>query len=75
MPYDPVATDPPVALQPPSAAHFFGTDQLGRDVFSRVIVSARMDLGIALTAVIATLIIGTTLGAAAGWAGGCSNGT
>ncbi len=35
-PYDPLATDPPVGLQPPSAAHWFGTDQLGRDVFSRV---------------------------------------
>ncbi|MCB1487674.1 MAG: ABC transporter permease [Bauldia sp.] len=70
VPYDPVATDPPAALQPPSWTHFFGTDQLGRDVFSRVVVSARMDLGIALTAVIATLVIGTALGAGAGWAGG-----
>ena len=70
VPYDPVATDAPAALQPPSVAHLFGTDQLGRDVFSRVIVSARTDLGIALTAVIATLGIGAALGAAAGWAGG-----
>ena len=70
VPYDPVATDPPVALQPPSAAHLFGTDQLGRDVLSRVVVSARLDLGIAFTAVLATLVIGSALGAAAGWAGG-----
>lgn len=70
VPYDPVATAPPARLQPPSAAHLFGTDQLGRDVFSRVIVSAGVDLGIAFTAVIATLFIGTALGAAAGWAGG-----
>ena len=70
VPYDPIATDPPAALQPPSAAHLFGTDQLGRDVFSRVVVSARVDLGIALTAVAVTVVIGTFLGAAAGWAGG-----
>jgi len=70
VPYDPIATDPPAALQPPSAAHLFGTDQLGRDVFSRVIVSARVDLGIALIAVAVTVVIGTFLGAAAGWAGG-----
>ena len=70
VPYDPVATAAPVALRPPSASHWFGTDQLGRDVFSRVIVSARVDLGIAFTAVIVTLVIGSALGAAAGWAGG-----
>jgi len=70
VPYDPLATDPPAALQPPSGAHLFGTDQLGRDVFSRVVVAARVDLGIALTAVVATLVLGTALGAVAGWAGG-----
>jgi len=70
VPYDPTATDAAVALQPPSAQHLFGTDALGRDVFSRVVVSARIDLGIAVTAVAATLIIGSALGAVAGWAGG-----
>lgn len=70
VPHDPIATDPPIALRPPSSAHLFGTDQLGRDVFSRVIVSARVDLGIAFAAVITTLVIGTALGAAAGWTGG-----
>src|SRR6202011_2895600 len=70
VPYDVVATDPPAALQPPSATHLFGTDPLGRDVFSRVVVSARVDLGIALIAVVVTVLIGTALGAAAGWAGG-----
>jgi peptide/nickel transport system permease protein len=70
VPFDPVATDAPAALQPPSATHLFGTDQLGRDVFSRVIVSARMDLGIAVVAVVTTLLLGSALGAAAGWAGG-----
>jgi peptide/nickel transport system permease protein len=70
VPHDPIATDPPIALRPPSSTHLFGTDQLGRDVFSRVIVSARVDLGIAFAAVITTLMIGTALGAAAGWSGG-----
>jgi peptide/nickel transport system permease protein len=70
VPHDPIATDPPIALRPPSSTHLFGTDQLGRDVLSRVIVSARVDLGIAFAAVITTLVIGTALGAAAGWAGG-----
>jgi peptide/nickel transport system permease protein len=37
------------ALQPPSAAHWFGTDQLGRDIFSRVVVATRLDLFIALS--------------------------
>ncbi len=70
VPYDPLATDPPAALQAPSALHWFGTDQLGRDVFSRVVVSARVDLGIAIAAVAVTVVLGTALGAAAGWLGG-----
>lgn len=70
VPYDPLVTDPPAALKPPSRAHLFGTDQLGRDVFSRVVAAARVDLGIAVIAVAATLILGTALGAVAGWTGG-----
>jgi peptide/nickel transport system permease protein len=70
VPYDAIATDPPAALQPPSPAHLFGTDQLGRDVLSRVIVATRIDLGIAFVAVVVTVLIGTALGAAAGWVGG-----
>jgi peptide/nickel transport system permease protein len=70
VPHDPLSTDPPVALQPPSALHWFGTDQLGRDVFSRVVVSAQVDLGIAISAVLITVLIGTAVGAAAGWLGG-----
>ena len=41
VPYDPLASDTAAALKPPSLAHWFGTDQLGRDVFSRVIVATR----------------------------------
>jgi peptide/nickel transport system permease protein len=44
VPYDPLATISDKALQPPSWDHWFGTDQLGRDVFSRVIVATRLDL-------------------------------
>ncbi|MFN3262154.1 MAG: ABC transporter permease [Pikeienuella sp.] len=69
-PYDPLATNADMRMIPPSLAHPFGTDHLGRDIFSRVIVAARLDLGMALTAVVASLLIGTALGAAAGYLGG-----
>ena len=49
VPYDPLASDTKAALQPPSAAHWFGTDQLGRDIFSRVIVATRLDTFIAVS--------------------------
>ena len=48
VPYDPLASDTAVALKGPSAAHWFGTDQLGRDVFSRVVVATRLDFFIAV---------------------------
>src|SRR3982074_1216936 len=47
VPYDPLASNTAVALKPPSAAHWFGTDQLGRDIFSRVIVAIRVPTVIA----------------------------
>ncbi|RKK02939.1 ABC transporter permease subunit [Pseudoroseomonas wenyumeiae] len=67
VPYDPIATQAGMALHPPSAAHWFGTDQLGRDVFSRVVVAARLDLGIAFVAVLLSLALGAVLGAAMGY--------
>lgn len=70
VPYDPIATDTRVDLQPPSWAHWFGTDNLGRDVFSRVVAAAQLDLLIALIAVAGSLVLGVAIGAAAGWAGG-----
>src|SRR5947207_45228 len=48
VPYDPLASDTAAALKPPSAAHWFGTDQLGRDIFSRVVVATRLDTFIAV---------------------------
>lgn len=69
-PYDALATNASIALQPPSWAHPFGTDHLGRDVLSRVIVATRLDLGIALSAVALSFFIGSALGCAAGFWGG-----
>lgn len=70
VPYDPLATGSDVRLLPPSAAHWFGTDQLGRDIFSRVVVAARLDLGMAIAAVVLSLVAGAALGAVAGYVGG-----
>jgi peptide/nickel transport system permease protein len=72
-PYDPLASDSSVALKPPSLAHWFGTDALGRDIMSRIIVAARLDFGIAITAVAASFAIGSALGSIAGFFGGWSD--
>ncbi|MCC7282385.1 MAG: ABC transporter permease [Acetobacteraceae bacterium] len=69
-PYDPLATNTPLALRPPSAAHWFGTDQLGRDILSRVVVATRLDLAIAASAVLLSLSAGAVAGAAMGYFGG-----
>ena len=69
-PYDPIASEVSAALQPPSAAHWFGTDQLGRDVLSRLIVASRLDLTIAVTAVAVSFALGSVVGALCGYAGG-----
>ena len=69
-PYDALASDTQAALQPPSAAHWFGTDSLGRDILSRIIVAARLDFGIAVSAVAASFVVGCALGALAGFYGG-----
>jgi len=70
VPYDPLATNPSIALQPPSLAHWFGTDALGRDILSRCVVAARLDLTLAVSAVGLSFAVGATLGAAAGYFGG-----
>ncbi len=70
VPYDPLASATSVALKPPSAAHWFGTDQLGRDVFSRVIVATRLDFFIAVASVALVFAMGGLAGVAAGFFGG-----
>lgn len=69
-PHDPVAIDPPQALMSPSGAHPFGTDNLGRDVLSRVLAGARVSLSLAVVAGVGAMIIGLLVGAASGYAGG-----
>ena len=70
VPYDPLASDPQGALQPPSWSHWFGTDNVGRDVFSRVVVATRLDFGIAFGAVALSFVAGSIIGALAGYFGG-----
>jgi peptide/nickel transport system permease protein len=70
VPYDPTASNVPQALLAPSAAHLAGTDQLGRDVFSRLIVAARLDLTIAVAAVSLSFVLGAVIGSFCGYAGG-----
>jgi len=70
VPYDPYAADPINALLPPSADHWFGTEQLGRDVFSRVIVGSRDILTVAPIATFLGTILGTFLGLVMGYCRG-----
>ena len=69
-PYDPLATDTAAALAPPSLAHWFGTDALGRDILSRIVVATQLDFGIAVAAVFASFAVGATFGSLAGFYGG-----
>jgi peptide/nickel transport system permease protein len=70
VPYDPLASTPTGALKPPSWQHWFGTDQVGRDVFSRVVVATRLDLLISISAVGLSFVMGSFLGAVSGFWGG-----
>ena len=70
VPYDPLQTNAANALQPPSWDHLFGTDNVGRDVFSRVIVATRLDLTISIAAVALSFVVGSILGGIAGYWGG-----
>jgi peptide/nickel transport system permease protein len=67
---DPYGTDYGAVLQPPSASHWFGTDDVGRDIFSRVVYGARLDLAFGLAGAYFSLVIGLVAGAVAGYFGG-----
>jgi peptide/nickel transport system permease protein len=66
-PYDPLETHPEIRLQPPSRAHLFGTDDIGRDVLSRVIHGSRISLWVGLLAVGIGTIAGMVVGLACGY--------
>jgi peptide/nickel transport system permease protein len=68
--YNPTQLNLTNILAGPSSAHWLGTDQLGRDVWTRLVYGARTDLSVAFLAVISPFIIGTLLGAFAGYLGG-----
>jgi peptide/nickel transport system permease protein len=70
VPYNPLTSDTVEALKPPSLHHWFGTDQLGRDVFSRVVVATRLDFFIAVASVALVFLMGGLAGVAAGFFGG-----
>lgn len=70
LPFDPIASDVAISLQPPSALHWAGTDQLGRDVLARVIAAGRLDYAIAAAAVFLSFIVGAAIGGACGFRGG-----
>jgi peptide/nickel transport system permease protein len=74
LPADPIAQAPAEALQGPSGAHPFGTDQFGRDVFSRVLDGVRASLQVAVVAVAIAATVGTVAGIAAGFLGGWVDG-
>ena len=69
-PYDPIVQDLAIRLQPPSGAHWFGTDNFGRDIFSRVIYGGRYSLLAGCLTVVIAGVIGTFYGAIAGYVGG-----
>jgi peptide/nickel transport system permease protein len=69
-PYNPTHINLNDILAGPSGAHWLGTDQLGRDVWSRLLYGARTDLSVAFLAVISPFVLGTVLGAIAGYTGG-----
>jgi peptide/nickel transport system permease protein len=73
VPYDPVVTSWGLVRKPPSALHWFGTDELGRDILSRVVYGARASLMAGLISVTIALGIGVPLGLLAGYRGGLAD--
>jgi len=69
-PYDPIAVDASQALEPPGSLHWLGTDDLGRDVFSRVVYGSRISLSVGVISVSIGFIFGVSIGLLAGYLGG-----
>ena len=69
-PYDPLTTDLRAMTQPPSLAHLFGTDKLGRDVFTRTLYGGRLSILIGLGSALGAAVIGVLLGCYGGYKGG-----
>ncbi len=69
-PADPTSQNLPIRLAGPSAAHWMGTDQLGRDILSRIIFGARVSMLVSISVVVGAGIIGLAIGAVAGYFGG-----
>lgn len=72
-PYDPGAQDLLARLRGPSPEHWLGTDHLGRDVFSRILIGGQLTVAISAITVVITLVLGTLIGIAAGRAGGLAD--
>jgi peptide/nickel transport system permease protein len=66
-PQNPMALDPAIRLSPPGAAHWLGTDDLGRDVFSRVVYGSRVSLDVGVLVMLFTALVGVVAGVAAGF--------
>jgi len=71
-PHDPNEIFYEHVLAPPSAQFWFGTDELGRDILSRVLFGTRVSLQVVAAAVLASLAVGSAIGLVSGYAGGCS---
>lgn len=69
-PYDAVNGDASIRLQAPSASHWLGTDEMGRDVLTRLLYGARISLAVGVVPTLVSMIIGVALGVVAGYAGG-----
>lgn len=70
LPYDPYEQDLTQSFAPPSADHWFGCDQQGRDMFSRILIGTQISLSVGLLSVSISLVVGVALGAIAGYKGG-----
>src|SRR5580658_10231701 len=69
-PQDPAAIHLPTRLDTPSSAHWFGTDELGRDILSRIVYGARISMLVGSSVVVSSLALGLIIGSVAGYYGG-----